>query len=54
MAADMIALLVLIVISCSGFFVAFTFSFAREYSSAQDVSYALFQMVMGFTPAVRS
>ncbi|KAI5848306.1 putative integral membrane channel protein [Tricharina praecox] len=51
MAADMIALLVLIVISCSGFFVAFTFSFAREYSSAQDVSYALFQMVMGFTPA---
>lgn len=51
MAADMVALLVLIVVSCSGFFVAFTFSFAREYSSAADVSYSLFQILMGFTPA---
>ena len=54
MAADMVALLVLIVVSCSGFFVAFTFSFAREYSSAADVSYGLFQMLMGYTPAVRT
>ena len=53
MASDMVALLVVIAISCSGFFVAFTFSFGREFSSAKDISYALFQIVMGFTPAVR-
>jgi hypothetical protein len=40
MAADMVTLLIVIIVSCSGFFVAFTFSFAREYSSATDVSYA--------------
>lgn len=39
MAVDMIALLILIVVACSGFFVAFTFSFARDYYSARDVSY---------------
>jgi hypothetical protein len=49
---DMLALLVLIVVSCSGFFVAFTFSFARDHYSAKDISFALFQMIMGFTPAV--
>ncbi|KAF8538083.1 hypothetical protein BDD12DRAFT_911050 [Trichophaea hybrida] len=51
MAADMVTLLIVIIVSCSGFFVAFTFSFAREYSSATDVSYSLFQILMGFTPA---
>lgn len=51
MAADMIALLVLIVVSCSGFFVAFAFSFVRDSYSASDISYALFQILMGFTPA---
>ncbi|KAI5820933.1 hypothetical protein BZA77DRAFT_300364 [Pyronema omphalodes] len=51
MMGDMLALLVLIVVSCSGFFVAFTFSFARDYYSAKDISFALFQMIMGFTPA---
>lgn len=52
MIGDMLALLVLIVVSCSGFFVAFTFSFARDHYSAKDISFALFQMIMGFTPAV--
>jgi len=42
MAADMVTLLIVIIVSCSGFFVAFTFSFAREYSSATDVSWAIF------------
>jgi hypothetical protein len=51
MAADMIALLVLIVVSCSGFFVAFSFSFARDSYSASDIVYALFQILLGFTPA---
>lgn len=52
MALDMIALLVIIIISCSGFFVAFTFSFGRGSSTGTDVTYALFQILMGFTPAV--
>ncbi|KAL3471143.1 hypothetical protein BJX99DRAFT_238141 [Aspergillus californicus] len=52
MASDLLAVFVLIIIACSGFFVAFTLSF----SSGQDqtpgsVAYALFQMLMGFTPA---
>ena len=51
MAMDLVAVFVLIVISCSGFFVAFTLSFGtREYNAA-SVAYALFQMLMGFTPA---
>ena len=36
MAVDMVALLVLILISCSGFFVAFT-SFARHSYSAREI-----------------
>ena len=36
MAVDMVALLVLILISCSGFFVAFT-SFARDSYSAREI-----------------
>ena len=50
MARDLVAVFVLIVISCSGFFVAFTLSFGNSYN-AGDVAYALFQMLMGFTPA---
>lgn len=51
MAMDLVAVFVLIVISCSGFFVAFTLSFGtRDYDGA-SVAYALFQMLMGFTPA---
>ncbi|KAI9821900.1 MAG: hypothetical protein M1827_002482 [Pycnora praestabilis] len=51
MAMDLVAVFILIVISCSGFFVAFTLSFGDDYSDAGGVAYALFQMLMGFTPA---
>lgn len=50
MAMDLVAVFILIVISCSGFFVAFTLSFGNDYD-ARGVAYALFQMLMGFTPA---
>lgn len=51
MAQDLAAILILIVISCSGFFVAFTLSFADEATDGNGVAYALFQILMGFTPA---
>ncbi|KAK3716234.1 hypothetical protein LTR37_006679 [Vermiconidia calcicola] len=51
MAQDLIAILVLILISCSGFFVAFTLSFADPDTGSNGVAYALFQILMGFTPA---
>ena len=51
MAMDLVAVFVLIVISCSGFFVAFTLSFGTDEYNAASVAYALFQMLMGFTPA---
>lgn len=51
MAQDLIAILVLILISCSGFFVAFTLSFSDDQTDGNAVAYALFQMLMGFTPA---
>ncbi|WPH04416.1 Hypothetical protein R9X50_00730700 [Acrodontium crateriforme] len=51
MAQDLMAVLVLIIISCSGFFVAFTLSFSDEKTDANAVAYALFQLLMGFTPA---
>ena len=51
MAVDLAAIFVLIMISCSGFFVAFTLSFGNEADSAGKVAYALFQMILGFTPA---
>ena len=51
MAMDLVAVFVLIVISCSGFFVAFTLSFGTDEYDAASVAYALFQMLMGFTPA---
>jgi hypothetical protein len=50
MAMDLVAILVLIVITCSGFFVAFTLAFKKELG-AGNTAYALFQLVMGFTPA---
>lgn len=50
MAMDLVAVFILILISCSGFFVAFTLSFGHNYD-ARAVAYALFQMLMGFTPA---
>ncbi|KAF1838084.1 hypothetical protein BDW02DRAFT_489936 [Decorospora gaudefroyi] len=50
MAMDLVAILVLIVISCSGFFVAFSLAFKRDLG-ASEAAYAIFQLVMGFTPA---
>ncbi|KAK4617602.1 Calcium channel [Fulvia fulva] len=51
MALDLVAVLVLIVICCSGFFVALSLSFA-DTRDANGVAYSLFQILMGFTPAV--
>ena len=51
MAVDLVAVFVLIIISCSGFFVAFTLSFGNDNFDAGSEAYALFQMLMGFTPA---
>lgn len=52
MAADLVAVVVLIIIVCSGFLVAFTFSFGHHDSqSPGSIAYALFQMLMGFSPA---
>lgn len=48
MASDLIAVFVLIVISCSGFFVAFL-NFG-DNKSPKEIAYGLFQMLMGFTP----
>ncbi|KAJ5690842.1 hypothetical protein N7462_005234 [Penicillium macrosclerotiorum] len=48
MASDLIAVFVLIIIACSGFFVAFL-SFGND-NSPKTVAYGLFQMLMGFTP----
>ena len=51
MAMDLMAVLVLILISCSGFFVAFTLSFGNDDFGSSNVAYTLFQLIMGFTPA---
>ncbi|KAF2742271.1 hypothetical protein M011DRAFT_412953 [Sporormia fimetaria CBS 119925] len=51
MALDLVAVLVLIIICCSGFLVAFTLAFERQFA-ANSAAYILFQMVMGYTPAV--
>jgi hypothetical protein len=50
MALDLFAILILIVIACSGFFVAFTLAFPVNLSPG-ETAYALFQLLMGFTPA---
>ncbi|KAL9005818.1 MAG: hypothetical protein Q9188_001436 [Gyalolechia gomerana] len=51
MAMDLFALFILIAISCSGFFVAFTLSFGGDDYRGRAVVYTLFQLLMGFTPA---
>ena len=48
---DLAAVLILIIISCSGFFVAFTLAFGQDDFDGRGVVYALFQILMGFTPA---
>ena len=47
MIRDLVAILILIVISCSGFFVAFTLSFGNDDLRAGGVAYTLFQIIMG-------
>ncbi|KAI0132177.1 integral membrane channel protein [Xylariales sp. AK1849] len=49
MAMDLAAVFILILISCSGFFVFFTLS--RNNNDAAEVAYKIFQILMGFTPA---
>ncbi|KAK7748502.1 hypothetical protein SLS62_008542 [Diatrype stigma] len=49
MAMDLVAVLVLVLISCSGFFVFFTLS--KNQNDAPEVAYKIFQILMGFTPA---
>ncbi|CZT11339.1 hypothetical protein WAI453_010995 [Rhynchosporium graminicola] len=51
MAVDLVAVFVLILIACSGFFVAFTLSFGEDHYDAAGVAYKIFQILMGFTPA---
>ena len=51
MALDMAAVFILIIISCSGFFVAFTLSFGADGYDASGVAYQLFQILLGYTPA---
>ncbi|TGO38944.1 hypothetical protein BHYA_0064g00400 [Botrytis hyacinthi] len=51
MAIDLVAVFVLILIACSGFFVAFTLSFGKSEYDAAEVAYKIFQILMGFTPA---
>ncbi|RYP08236.1 hypothetical protein DL766_010190 [Monosporascus sp. MC13-8B] len=49
MAMDLVAVFVLVLISCSGFFVFFTLS--KNQNDAPEVAYKIFQILMGFTPA---
>jgi hypothetical protein len=51
MAVDLVAVLILIMISCSGFVIAFTLSFAGKDMDFEAAVYALFQILMGYTPA---
>jgi hypothetical protein len=51
MAIDLAAVFILILIACSGFFVAFTLSFGKNEYDAAEVAYRIFQILMGFTPA---
>jgi hypothetical protein len=51
MAIDLVAVFILILIACSGFFVAFTMSFGKNEYDAGEVAYRIFQILMGFTPA---
>ena len=47
MIRDLMAILILILVSCSGFFVAFTLSFGNSEDGARTVAYTLFQIIMG-------
>ncbi|KAK2025471.1 integral membrane channel protein [Colletotrichum zoysiae] len=49
MAVDLAAVCILILISCSGFFVFFTL--ADTNNDAGDIAFRIFQILMGFTPA---
>ncbi|KAL8399990.1 hypothetical protein RB594_000410 [Gaeumannomyces avenae] len=49
MALDLAAILVLVMICCSGFFVFFTMS--KNSGDSAEVAFKIFQIVMGFTPA---
>ncbi|KAI1381778.1 hypothetical protein F4677DRAFT_399670 [Hypoxylon crocopeplum] len=49
MAVDLAAVFILVLISCSGFFVFFTLS--KNNNDAPEVAYKIFQILMGFTPA---
>lgn len=51
MAIDLMAVFILILIACSGFFIAFTLSFSRHEYNAAEIAYKIFQILMGFTPA---
>ncbi|KAL2754475.1 hypothetical protein ACRALDRAFT_1042118 [Sodiomyces alcalophilus JCM 7366] len=52
MAADLAAVLIVVLVACSGFFVFFTL--ARNRTEASEVAYKIFQILMGFTPAAWS
>lgn len=49
MAVDLAAVLLLVAIACSGFYVFFTLS--NNDSDGAEVAYKIFQILMGFTPA---
>jgi hypothetical protein len=52
MSQDLVAIFLLILISCSGFFVALSLSFGNDsLDTPKSVAYALLQILMGFTPA---
>lgn len=49
LAIDLVAVFVLILVCCSGFFVFFTFS--KNAEDPYELAYKIFQILMGFTPA---
>ena len=49
MAVDLVAVFILVLIACSGFYVFFTLS--ASTSDGGEVAYQIFQLLMGFTPA---
>ncbi|KAL1868760.1 hypothetical protein VTK73DRAFT_3512 [Phialemonium thermophilum] len=49
MAVDLAAVFVLVLVSCSGFFVFFTLS--KNNHDGAEFAYKIFQILMGFTPA---
>lgn len=49
MAVDLIAVLIVVLIACSGFYVFFTLS--NNANNGGEVAYKIFQILMGFTPA---